>query len=107
MLSHFGHVRLFATLWTVAHQLLGPRDYPGKNIEWVPFPSPRVLPSSGIEPISLKSPALANEFFTISATWEAWAPQTIETKRKEVRKKLERGQSFPALNPEAWGCLEV
>ena len=28
-LSHFSHVRLFATLWTVAH--LSPWDSPGKN----------------------------------------------------------------------------
>ena len=32
MLSHFSHVRLFATLWTVAHQVLCPWDSPDKNI---------------------------------------------------------------------------
>ena len=31
MLSHFSHVLLFATLWTVAHQLFCPWDSPGKN----------------------------------------------------------------------------
>ena len=31
------------------------------------------LPDPGIEPASLVSPALAGEFFTTSATWEAWA----------------------------------
>ena len=31
VLRHFSRVRLFATLWTVAHQLLCPRDSPGKN----------------------------------------------------------------------------
>ena len=29
------------------------------------------LPNPGIEPMSLKSPALAGGFFTTSATWEA------------------------------------
>ena len=36
MLSHFSHVQLFVTLWTVAHRLLCPWDFPGKKIpEWV------------------------------------------------------------------------
>ena len=33
--------------------------------------SPEDLPDSGIKPASLKSPALADRFFTTSATWEA------------------------------------
>ena len=37
----------------------------------LPFPSPGDLPNPGIEPASLMSPALASEFFTTSATWEA------------------------------------
>ena len=37
----------------------------------VPFPSPGDLPDPGIEPKSLMSPALACDFFTTSATWEA------------------------------------
>ena len=36
------------------------------------FPSPGDLPHLGIEPMSLASPALADRFFIISATWEAW-----------------------------------
>ena len=35
-----------------------------------PFPPPGDLPDPGIEPESLKSPAMAGGFFTISATWE-------------------------------------
>ena len=37
----------------------------------LPFPSPGNLPDPGIEPMSLKSAALAGRFFTTSATWEA------------------------------------
>ena len=37
----------------------------------LPCPSPGDLPDSGIEPVSLPSPALAGEFFTTRATWEA------------------------------------
>ena len=37
----------------------------------LPFPPLEDLPDPGIKPRSLTSPALAGEFFTISATWEA------------------------------------
>ena len=37
----------------------------------LPFPSPGDLPNLGMEPVSLRSPALAGGFFTASATWEA------------------------------------
>ena len=37
----------------------------------LPFPTPGDLLDSGIEPMSLASPALAGRFFTTSATWEA------------------------------------
>ena len=37
----------------------------------LPFSSPGDLPDPGIEPSSLKSPALAGGFVTTSATWEA------------------------------------
>ena len=37
----------------------------------LPCPPPGDLPHPGIEPVSLVSPAVADEFFTTSATWEA------------------------------------
>ena len=37
----------------------------------LPCPPPGDLPETGIEPVSLKSPALARGFFVASATWEA------------------------------------
>ena len=36
----------------------------------LPFPPPGDLPNPGIELASLRSPALASEFFTTSAMWE-------------------------------------
>ena len=56
----------------LTHQLLCPWDYPGKNTGvGLPFPSPGDLPDPGIEPTSLRSPALAGGLSTISITWEA------------------------------------
>ena len=54
-------VRLFATLWTVAPQAPLSMGF-SKQGYWsgLPCPPPGHLPDSGIEPESLKSPALAN-----------------------------------------------
>ena len=40
-------------------------------LELVPCPPPGDLPNLGMEPTSLTSPALADGFFSTSATWEA------------------------------------
>ena len=65
MLSCFSHVWLFVTPWTIAHQAplfmgFSRQDY------WsgLPFPPPGDLPSPGIKPESLVSPAFAGGFFT-------------------------------------------
>ena len=72
MLSRFSHVCLFATLWSVDRQ--APLSIGFSRQEYwsgLPCHSPGNLPSQGIEPASLMSPALAGRFFTTSATWEA------------------------------------
>ena len=61
-----------ATLWTVGCQ--APLSVAFSSQEYwsqLPFPSPGDLPDLEIEPTSLKSPALADGFFTTSASWEA------------------------------------
>ena len=57
------HARLLATLWTVLHQA-------PLSMEQVAISFFRDLPDPGIEPASLKSPALAGGFLTTSTTWE-------------------------------------
>ena len=63
------HVRLFVTPWTVAHKVLlfSRQEY------WsgLPFPPLGDLSNSGIEPISLGSPALAGRFIMTGAIWES------------------------------------
>ena len=46
--------------------------FQGRILEWVSMPSSRYS-CLGIKPASLSSPALAGEFCTTSATWEALA----------------------------------
>ena len=59
VLSHFSHVQLFATLWTVAHQ--SPQSV---GFSWQEYwngllcPALGDLSDPGIKPSSLKSPAL-------------------------------------------------
>ena len=59
MLSYFSCVRLFATLWTVAHQAPLSMGF-SRQEYWsgLPCPSSGDLPDPGIEPVSLVSPAL-------------------------------------------------
>ena len=72
ILSHFSHVWLFATLWTVTCQASLSMGF-SRQEYWIGllFPFPGDLPNPGIEPMSLMSPALAGEFFTTLTTWEA------------------------------------
>ena len=70
MLSCFSPISLFVTLWTVACQ--APLSVGFSRQEYrngLPFPLPGELPNSGIEPVSLMSPALAGRFFTTSESW--------------------------------------
>ena len=72
MLSRLSHVWLFVTLWTVAHQAPLSIGF-SRQKYWsrLPCTPPGDLPDPGIEPKSLVYPALADRFFTTSATWEA------------------------------------
>ena len=69
VLGHFSRVRLFVTLWTVARQT--PLSVGFSRQEYwsrLPCPPPGDLPSRGIKPVSLMSPALAGGFFTTCET---------------------------------------
>ena len=69
VLSRFGHVHLFETLWTVARQALLSMGFSRlecqSGLSCLP---PGDLPDAGTEPMSVTSPALAGSFFTTSAT---------------------------------------
>ena len=54
MLNHLSRIRLFVTLWTVAHQSSLSMEF-SRYEYWsgLPFPSAGDLPNSGIEPGSL------------------------------------------------------
>ena len=65
VLSPFDRVRLYATLWTVAHQApLSMKIFRQEYWSGLPFPTLGDLPSPRTEPASLASPALGGRFFT-------------------------------------------
>ena len=82
-------VRLFATLWTVARQ--APLSVGFSRQEYwsgLPCPPSEDLPDTGIEPSSLRSPALAGGFFTTSTSWKAH--RRGQTVFIEVKVRLEK-----------------
>jgi len=76
------HVRLFATLWTVAHQAPPSMRF-SKQEYWsgLPFPSPGDLPNLGIEPTS---PALQVDSLPSEPPGKPNKPEI--QKRKEKKK---------------------
>ena len=72
MLNCLSHVQLFATLWTVTHQVsLSMGFFRQEYWSGLPFPPPGNLANPGIKPVSLMSPASAGGFFTTNFIWEA------------------------------------
>ena len=72
VLSHFSHVQLFVTPWSIAHQVplfmgILRQEYWSE----LPFPSPGDLPNPGIEPMFLMFLELEGRFFSTRSTWEA------------------------------------
>ena len=67
-LRYFSHVQLFATLWTVAHQVPLSMGF-SRQEYWsgLPIPPPGDLLDPGIKPESLISPALAGRFFSLGS----------------------------------------
>ena len=77
------------------------------------FPSPRDLPYSGIEPGSLRPPALADIFFTTSTNKPMHFLKTLcsrvyvrETSKSKSRKKRKKKRKKKAREREGGGCQE-
>ena len=67
VLSHFSHVRLFATPWAVAHQAPLSMGFSRQEVGCQTLLQ-GIFPTQGIEPTS-PSPTLAGGFVTTSTTW--------------------------------------
>ena len=68
----FSHVWLFVILRTIARQAPPSMGFCRQEyLSGLSFPTSGDLSDPGMEPASVSSPALADEFFTTSTTWEA------------------------------------
>ena len=68
----------FTTPWTVTRQAPLCMGF-SRQAYWsgLPFPPPGDLPDPGMEPLSLRAPAVAGGLFTTTATWEALGESCI------------------------------
>ena len=82
----FSHGQLFATPWTIAHQVPLSMEF-SRHEYWsgLPFPPPGDLPEPGTEPVSLKSPALASGLFTTETPGK---PNLANKKKDDNNKNL-------------------
>ena len=71
------HVQLFASPWIVARQAPLSTEI-SRQEYWngLPFPPPGDIPDSGIKPMSLESPAMADGFFTWEPKIKGLTPET-------------------------------
>ena len=104
------HVWLFATLGIVARQAPLSMGF-SRQEYWsgVPFPTPEDLPSPGIEPPTLVSPALAGRFFTRRHGFNPWVGKIPQRRKCQPTPVFfpgeSRGQrSLVGYCP--WGCKE-
>ena len=93
VLSHFSHVQLSVTPWTVARQAPLSMAF-SRQESWsvLPLPTPGDLPDPGIKPTSLASPALTDGFFT---SWEelgSYLSQTETPRQPITGLKLQTGK---------------
>ena len=97
VLSSFSCVWLYVTPWTVAHQAPLSMEFSRQEyLNGLPCLSSGDLAHPGIEPMSLKSPALAGQFFTTSTT--------REDKYININKTLWRLANFSTYNGKMCSC---
>ena len=97
MLSHFRSIQLFATLWTVAHQVhLSMRFSWQEYWSGLPFSTPGDLPKPRIKPMS---PALQADSLPLSHWGIIMAKKDIETHSLISIKKRMNNQIFGPLFP--------
>ena len=78
MLSHFSHVWLFATLWTVAHQDPLSMEFSRQEyLSGLPYPPPGNLPNPGIRPVSAAVSALQVDSL-LQSHWESQSIYNID-----------------------------
>ena len=106
LLSHFSHVQLFTSLWTVASSVHGILQ--ARILEWVAMPSSRGSSWPRDRTHIYCCSCIASRFFYHWATGEALAIRNISLHVPVPRlhfkwvSRLYAMQWFPQVNPEMW-----
>ena len=97
--NHRGHIRLFATPWTVARQAPLSMGF-SRQEHWsrLSFPPLGDLPNPGIKPTSPAAPTLLARFFYHWATWKAQWNIMWSQKGTEHCYTLQRGWALKMLH---------
>ena len=106
MLTHFSHVLLFMTLWTVAHQ--APLSIAFSRQEcWngLPYPPPGHLPNPEIESASLMSPTFSSVQFSRSVLSNSLRPHELQHARPPCPSPAPGVHSNSC--PSGWWCYRA
>ena len=89
VLSHFSHIRLFVTPWTIGRQAPLSMGFPRQEYcSGLPLPSPADLAKPGVEPESLGSPESSGRIFATSATCSfLWPSGALHVPGDPVKKE--------------------
>ena len=93
------------SLWTRNCNLLGFSVHgilQARTLRWVAMASSRDLPDPGIKPTSPVSPALADGFFTASATWEAHGKREQNVKPDKISNTSEWFCALSGMTDDQW-----
>ena len=103
VLSHFSHVQLFATPWTVARQAPLSMGF-SRQEPWsgLPFPSPGDLPDPGIELLSTVSPALQADSSPTELQGKPKPRQCVEKQRRYSADKGPYSKGYGLPSGHAW-----
>ena len=102
VLCCFSRLRLFATLWIIAHQApLSMRFSRQEYWSGLPCPPPGDLPNPGIEPTPLRSPALAGRFIATEDAMVGCYHQLNGHEFEQTLGDTEGQGSLPCCRP--WG----
>ena len=107
VLSHFSHVQLFATSWTVAHQAPLSMGFSRRVPEWVAMPAS----SGSFQPRDQTLvPCIAGIFFTIWATKEAHSLNKIKIMLflwlwRKSNSSCYRVDSYEKHLPSTWNII--
>ena len=104
VLSHFSHVPLSVTPWTVGHQASLSMGFSRQEYSsGLPFPPPGDLPDPGIEPMSPPFPALqADSLPLINRGSPQLSSYLLNTVKNHMSLDKDNSPAESQLRPQSW-----